>query len=215
MIVPKEPPPIMKKPSPPEIRRLREFHALGKRVLEVYEASQPLADGKRRRGVAQVFNHRLGLLRDHVEKARQFAAMYNDEEVNTLCNLASRDGGRPITKSHVIRLMSVRNKRQRTQLAKQVVREQWSVQRLGSEICKRGKSSQGGRRPKRPTTVEEAMEQMQRMVRQWERWVEMMSDQEDVSGVGIGDLPVSVARALAKMSAAAKSAVPVLKAEGH
>lgn len=197
----------MKKPPPPEILRLLEFHALGKRVLKVYEASQPLADGQRRRGVAQWFNTKLGLQRDQVDKARQFAAMYSDEEVNVLCNLASKDGGRTITKSHVIRLMSVRNKRQRSQLAKQVVREQWTVQQLGAEITRQGKSSRGGRRPKRPATVGEALEQVQRMAQRWERWVEMMSDQDDASNVGIGDLPVSVARALAKMSEAAKSAV--------
>lgn len=197
----------MKKPPPPEIRRLREFHALGKRVLRVYEASQPLADGQRRRGVAQAFNRRLGLQRDQVDKARQFAAMYSDEEVDKLCNLASRDGVRPITKSHVIRLLAVRSRRERHKLAKQVVNEQWSVQRLGIEICKRGKVSNGGRRPKRPATVEKALEQIQRMAHRWERWVEMMSDQDDASGVGIGDLPVPVARALAKMSATTKSAV--------
>lgn len=196
----------MKNFPAPEVRRLREFHALGKQVLKVYETSEPLASGSRRRGVAQTFDRRLGLKRDQVDKARQFAAMYSDEEVDALCELVNRSDRGQITKSHVIRLLAVPSKRQRDKLAKLVVREQWTVQRLGAEITKEGKSSQGGRRPKRPATVDEALGQIQRMVRQWERWEEMMSENGGASGVGIKDLPVAVARAVAKMRAAARSA---------
>jgi hypothetical protein len=189
-----------------EAKRIREFHTLGKRILKVYGASQPLADGNRRRGVAQAFNRTLGLQRDQVDKARQFAAMYSDEEVEALCELKSASDGKRITKSHVIRLLAIGNRRERHKLAKQVVREQWSVQRLGAEITRQGKSSEGGRWPKRPSTVGEAMGQIQRMAQQWKRWVEMMSDQDDASGVGIGHLPKAAARAVAKMRAAARSA---------
>ncbi len=196
----------MKNFPAPEVRRLREFHALGKQVLKVYETSEPLASGSRRRGVAQTFDRRLGLKRDQVDKARQFAAMYSDEEVDALCELVNRSDRGQITKSHVIRLLAVPSKRQRDKLAKLVVREQWTVQRLGAEITKEGKSSQGGRRPKRPATVDEALGQVERLVRQWERWVEMMADDGGASGVGIKDLPGAVARAVAGMSKSAQAA---------
>ncbi|ADB18068.1 hypothetical protein Psta_3404 [Pirellula staleyi DSM 6068] len=196
----------MKKPPPPEIRRLRKFHALGKKVLQVYETSEPLASGSRRRGVAREFDSRLGLKRDQIDKARQFAAMYSDKEVDALCELVNRSDQGRITKSHVIRLLAVPSKRRRDELAKLIVREQWTVQRLGPEITKEGKSSQGGRRPKRPATVDEALGQIQRMVQQWERWVEMIEDKDDTKGVSIGDLPVQVARAVAGMSKSAQAA---------
>jgi hypothetical protein len=196
----------MKNFPAPEVQRLREFHALGKQVLQVYEASEPLASGSRRRGVAQTFDRRLGLKRDQVDKARQFAAMYSDEEVDALCELVNRSDRGQITKSHVIRLLAVPSKRRRDKLAKLVVREQWTVQRLGAEITKEGKSSKGGRRPKRPANVEEALGQIQQMVRQWGRWEEMMSDDGGASRVGIKDLPDAVARAVAKMTKSAQAA---------
>ena len=190
--------------EPAETKRLREFHTLGKQVLEADKGSDPLAGGKRRRGVAKQFQNKQGLKRDQVDKARQFASMYSEQELNELCSLNTEDRTKRLTKSHVIRLLAVRNKRSRMKLAKQVVQDGWSVQRLGQEITKSGKTSQGGRRPKRPATVDEAKHQIKSMVQQWVKWMEMMDDSDGDQDVGIEDLPKSVVRTLARMTKSAE-----------
>ena len=191
--------------EPPETRRLREFHALGKKVLEVDRDSEPLAGGRRRRGVAKQFQKKRGLSRDQVEKARKFAAMYSEEELEALCSLNVSRTGKSVTKCHVIRLLAVHSKRTRRRLEKQAVRHGWSVQRLGQEITKSGKSSQGGRRPKRPATVDEALGHIERLAQQWVRWAEMMEDSDGDESVGTKDLPGPVALAVGKMTRSANS----------
>lgn len=193
-----------RKSEPPETKRLRQFHELGKKVLAADKQSKPLAGGKRRRGVARRFMKTRGLQRDQVDKARQFAKMYTDHDLKELCSLQSEDGSRRITKSHVIRLLAVRSKRTRAKLAKQVVRYGWCVQRLGQEVTKSGKSSRGGRRPKRPATVDEALGQIERMAQRWTNWVQMMEDSDGDQEVGITDLPGPVTRAVSRLTRSAE-----------
>ena len=135
--------------------------------------------------------------------------------MDALCELVNRSDRGQITKSHVIRLLAVSSKRRRDMLAKLVVREQWTVQRLGAEITKEGKSSQGGRRPKRPATVDEALGQIQRWVRQWENWVEMISDLPSINAVSTADLPKHLLRAVEQVSAAAKALKSAIRRESR
>src|SRR6185436_18409035 len=93
---------------------------------------------------------------DTLRKARQFADPvegYTAKELKELCVLidqvqSCQDPRLPLfTKTHVIRLLSVRSRTQRKHLQQKAVRQAWSIAQLKGEIAKRyGTRREGGRR---------------------------------------------------------------------
>jgi hypothetical protein len=99
------------------------------------------------------FAERLGVRRDYVDKARQFASKYNNKQFDDLCALRRPDG-MPLGRKHVVFLLSVKDKRQRARLQRMAADEAWGTRRLGEEITAiQGSQSSGGRRPRKTKCV--------------------------------------------------------------
>jgi len=146
---------------------VRDFHALGQRVL----ATTP-SDGKRHRGIIEQFVEP-GLSAPTVFKAKRFATLYSQAELERLCARQLPDG-RQLGVGHVFQLLQVADTKTRLMLEKQAAAEGWSSRRLRTERLllrgSRGKASQGGRKPSLPSSHQELLQQLEERSEKWMRW---------------------------------------------
>ena len=70
---------------------------------------------------------------NELAKARKFARLYTSKKLKWLCSLGQTTG-RPLTKSHVCRLVVVANSKQRDRLARQCARDGMVSHTLDHEI---------------------------------------------------------------------------------
>jgi transcriptional regulator with XRE-family HTH domain len=179
------------------LKQLRDYYQLGLKVLEA-DRKNPIKL-MYSRGVSMDFAKRLGVSRDYVDKARQFASKYTEEQLDVLCALRRPDG-MPLGRKHVVYLLSVKDKRQRARLQRRAAEEGWATRRLGEEITVlQGSQSSGGRRPRGPVSVDDAVAQIFKMCERWGRWYAGV-ESEDEGAVSLGDLPKSVSDRLASVS---------------
>ena len=183
---------------------LRDLYQLGRIVLHVDLSSAKLGQGVRNWGAYEQVHQKTGLSRTGMEKARLFANYYSPDELDWLCHLGSNKG-KPLTKSHVMCLLNVPERRKRTSFAKRAAAQGWSVQQLGAEIRKTlPRRSRGGRQPPRPRTVDDALVAIERASKRWRRLYRVLnrSDRDnDSPGVSWEDLPRAVRTSLNKVDA--------------
>ena len=149
---------------------LRAFYQLGKRAIQSDPDSVNPATRRRARGSFARLCKELGRGRNELTKARKFARLYNAAKLKWICSLG-QNKGRPLTKSHICRLVVVRSSRLRDKLATQSAKHGWSVQRLEIEIKKhQPKRRYGGRQVHRPQTLDELLGDMEGLTNRWIRW---------------------------------------------
>jgi hypothetical protein len=108
---------------------------------------------------------------DSVPKLRRIATEYTLAEIRTLVRRV-RESGSNFGPTRLIRLLGIRNTRQRQRLQEEALRHNWSVKRLVVEIqCTRGtRRSYVGRKPSIPRTRLACLEALHREVLSWRRW---------------------------------------------
>jgi hypothetical protein len=154
---------------------LYDFHQLGKYVIGV---TSPAADEFEKGSLSE-----LCLLTkksaNELSKARQFAQQYSDSQLKKLCTLGQTKG-RPLTKSHICRLVVVRDYKERDRLAEACANGSWSVAQLEREIRKiQPKSGHGGRQPKVPKTLDKLLGEAETMVSRWSNFCRVVRDFHD------------------------------------
>jgi hypothetical protein len=152
--------------------KVRDFHALGQRVLDA--APQ---DGVRRKGVIEQFVEP-GVSAAAVFKARRFAALYNQSELGRLCKRRLPDG-RPLGIAHVFELLQVADPETRLRLEQLAETEGWSSRRLRTERLLRassGKAGHGGRKPRLPRSHQELLQLLEERGQKWVRWAQAILD---------------------------------------
>lgn len=110
---------------------LRQFHDLGHRVLRA--AARRKRRGEGVHGLLEELGATTISEKNRLQEARNFARMYDREQLDRLCELG-RDVGRPLTQWHVAVLIRVADRRQRDRLAKRSAQQKWSVRRLELEL---------------------------------------------------------------------------------
>jgi hypothetical protein len=154
---------------------LRSFHRLGRAVCKADCDSVDSITGRRASGSFSQFCDQTGRSRNESAKARKFAKQYNPEQLKTICSLG-RKAGRPLTKTHVSRLVVVSNGTLRNKLARECADQCWTVQRLEYEIQRiQPKRAYGGRELNSPQAVDDALVETLRMANRWIRWTEMLA----------------------------------------
>ena len=136
---------------------LRDFHRLGKEILQSDRRSP--RRGREIRAWGSLENVRKKTRRglSELAEARRFARLYNADKLRWICSLG-RNAGKPLTKSHMIRLLRVADGRKRKGLAMRCAREAWSVQQLTHEIWKIcPRRNYGGRKVSPPQSLDEAL----------------------------------------------------------
>jgi hypothetical protein len=147
------------------------FYRLGKQVLK----SDP-ATGRRTGGAFARLCEETGRGRNELAKARKFAKLYNVNKLRWLCSLGKKQG-RPLTKSHVCRLVVVSDGKLRDKLARQCARSGWSVVRLEHEIQRvQPKRAYGGRQLTRPESLDEMLAETERLTNRWIHWNGVVAD---------------------------------------
>jgi hypothetical protein len=185
------------------VKELRNYYQLG---LEVLDADRKNPNKRTySKHVSQDFADRLGVGRDYVDKARQFASSYTEAQLEELCSLRRPDG-LPLGRRHAVALLSVKDKRQRRSLQRRAAEEGWGTRRLGEEITVlQGSGSSGGRRPRGPDSVEDAVAQVIKMCERWGRWYEGFDITADEDSISLKDLPKPVREALMRATAEIKT----------
>jgi hypothetical protein len=120
--------------------------------------------------------------RNELAKARKFSRLYSTAKLKWLCSLG-RKRGRPLTKSHVCRLVVVRDSKLRDKLATRCAERTWSVIRLEYEIQRvQPKREYGGRLITRPESLDEMLAETARLTNRWIHWNGVVK--ESRAGVG-------------------------------
>ena len=185
------------------VKKLRAYYQLGQKVLEADEKNPKR--GAYSKGVTIKIAKRIGKARDYVDKARQFASKYTEDQLDDLC-AQRRPDGLPLGRRHLVALLSVKDKRQRKRLQRMAAEEGWGTRRLGEEITAlQGSQSSGGRRPRRPESVAGALAQIVTMGERWGRWYEGFEREEDkTAGVSLENLPKPIRVRMAAVAAEIK-----------
>jgi hypothetical protein len=173
---------------------LLAFYRLGTFVLETDPASVHPTTGRRAKGSFERIQKTKRRGRNELAKARRFAQLYNSAKLKWICSLGQQNG-RPLTKSHVCRLVVVSNAQKRDRLARKCARHEWSVLRLEFEIQRiQPRRAYGGRQLKRPQSAVDALAETQRQITRWIRWAEVTESASGDRTVATGMLPRELQR---------------------
>lgn len=126
---------LLAKTRAPSNPSLLAFHALGRFIRDADPKSIDSASGRRLRGSFERLRMQKQRGRNELAKARQFAKLYDRAQLKWICSLGQTQG-RPLTKSHVCRLVVVRKRKLRDALARECAERAWSVLQLEYEIQK-------------------------------------------------------------------------------
>ncbi len=93
-----------------------------------------------------------------LRRARQFARLFNETQLEALLKLRTPEG-LPLGWSHVQELISIKTKAERDRMQKRAAKEAWTVRRLKAEVqrLEGGKRSEGGRKFALPQAPEERL----------------------------------------------------------
>jgi hypothetical protein len=193
----KKEPVVAKKDS---TKALRRFHDSGKRAIEKREERENQDEGVH--GTLASLGAKTTPAKNRLMEARRFSALYDDRQLDELCALGQKTG-RPLTRSHVLQLIRVADRRQRKALARQCAEESWSVQRLELEVRRLvGRRTYGGRSHEPPQSIDEALVVTERMAASWIRWFDVLSAAETKpkkTSITIGHLPRPIRTSLKKI----------------
>ncbi len=191
-----------KKATDPKIAQLKRYYRIG--VKAVKQSSN--AEGAYARGVIASLAEEEDLPPSTVEKCRQFAQRFEQEDFNELCELRRTDEER-IGWGHVTRLITVKNARSRQSLLRKIAENDWSVKQLDAEIHKSGKPKQtrGSTHPK-PKTTKQAHHQIASVCDRWLRWAGDFATEpkEGERGVWLDDMPEEVRKKIKSVERAMK-----------
>jgi len=151
---------------------LREFHALG---LRVEQACHEVRGARSTYGALKQLAAKWSLSLNMLHKAREFARQYPSQaKLHSICQLG-QSVGKPLTKTHVIHLTTVKTQHRRDQLAKRAARQSWTAARLLTEIHKtRPKRTFGGAHPKIPNDPVGVNQHLYERSQQWLRFVKQL-----------------------------------------
>lgn len=179
------------------IRGIEAFHAAGAKLPA--KGAHAGTYGKQEVGTA---GGRFGLSGETARQARQFAdpeAGYTAADLEALYALMRAkqprqpDGSPVYGRTHAVRLLSVRPKRDRVALQRAAVAGAWSAARLAAEIAARyGPRRAGGRRPRVYGDETGLLGQLDRLCEGWRRLlaaVDRPRDGEEPPHVVLADLP--------------------------
>lgn len=107
-----------------------------------------------------------------LRRARQFARVYTEKQLDTLLRLRTSEG-LPLSWSHVQELIAVGEAAARAGLQRRAAREGWTVRQLKAEVQKLhgGKRSKGGRKFATQGTPEDALKRLADVGRVWVRLI--------------------------------------------
>ena len=175
------------------VASLREFHRMGAEARK-----RAPNTGVYSPGVSIQLAAKYGISRGLVDKARAFAVMYDEADLEELCGLRNSQG-MPLVRGHVIHLLSIKDRRQRRAFQRKAIQHDWSVRQLVAEIRKRfGKSGKGGRKPPKPESLSDALQQIVRLSEPLLRWYRELEKQAVGGGFSLTNLPKPVEQHLQK-----------------
>jgi hypothetical protein len=148
-------------PSERAAQQIRQFHALGKRVL-----ARAVTDGKTIVVAAQFLASEQGVSFDRALKAARFARLFDErslERLDKLCEIY------PLTINHIRRVLRVKSKTARYQWLKRAANGRWHPDRLQREIrlASGDRHGAGGPQIRMPSDPLETIEQLNRRTEDW------------------------------------------------
>ena len=97
---------------------------------------------------------------------------YSEEEMKSLFKMF-RDGGRALTVTHLLRLITVKDRKKRSKLVEQTMKHNWSTDQLRREVLViMGRRNPGGRHPQILTNDDAAKRSIEEGLNTWVRCVE-------------------------------------------
>jgi hypothetical protein len=172
---------------------VRQFHALGQRVLKASARRKRRGEGVW--GTLEELGAKTAAEKNRLQEARHFASAYSTQQLEQLCQLG-RDKGRPLSRWHVVVLIRVSDRGQRDRLARRCAQEGWSVQRLETEVRRIGpRRGYGGRGPSRPKSIEETLSVTEKLADRWIRWVNVLAEEAvdaKQQGTAFSELPKKI-----------------------
>jgi hypothetical protein len=154
-----EPSPKKVIPATPARRaadEIRQFHALGHRVLKRAEA-----DGIPKETAARRVSEVEGVSFDRARKAARFA-IFSESARESVCSLCLT-GKRPLSVAHVRRVLGLRNRSDGLRWLRRAAKEGWSADRLELALNQEeatAKGGTGGPRIKMPIDLPDALQQV-------------------------------------------------------
>jgi len=167
---------------------LRQFHKLGKAELEEYN--------QLKRNKKSIYGRLLSkgaTEKNRLFEARRFARLYDDKQLDWLCNLGQKKG-RPLTKLHVRELIRVKAPAARNKLAQKCAEQSWSVHRLQIEVAHLLPGRRYSGAPYRvPNSVSGKLVVTEELLRKLIRWINVLSaSRNDAKQPHIKQLPKNV-----------------------
>jgi len=153
------------------VAQLRAYHALGKKGLALAKGTKLDADTR------QMLHEATGFGSDTIRKARVFAKVYTEAQLDELCKLRLPDeglrAGMPLAWRFVRELLVLAPGEVRETLQRRAAERGWSFDELKAAIPQKVRRAQtrreGGRTFRRPKTVTEALRQIVRHGDVWLR----------------------------------------------
>lgn len=153
------------------IKKIEDRYAIGQTILKQCGPTSP-------HGLITELAEQYGINRDHAQKLRAMASKetgYTKAELNQWFK-RFREEDYALSISHFIKLISVREGKERDHITQEALTNRWSSHRLQAEILARqGRRQEGGRRP--TVITGEAFEaELERTMWAWDRWLELHLD---------------------------------------
>jgi hypothetical protein len=130
--------------------------------------------------------------------ARQFAERYTEKDVEELIAMC-QSAGFPLGKTHIAKLITARNRRERKRLQRKCIQEGWTAKTLQANLKgKYGKRSPGGAKFRPPKSVEDAKGKIADLCRKLLDFHEAMksADPDSDEDCGLTELPEGVRKQL-------------------
>ena len=153
------------------IKKIEDRYAIGQTILKQCGPTSP-------HGLITELAEQHGINRDSAQKLRAMASKetgYTKAELNQWFK-RFREEDYALSISHFIKLISVREGKERDHITQEALTNRWSSHRLQAEILARqGRRQEGGRRP--TVITGEAFEaELERTLWAWDRWLELHLD---------------------------------------
>jgi hypothetical protein len=148
------------------IKKIEDRYAIGQTILKQCGPTSP-------HGLITELAEQYGINRDHAQKLRAMASKetgYTKAELNQWFK-RFREEDYALSISHFIKLISVREGKERDHITQEALTNRWSSHRLQAEILAvQGRRQIGGRKPK-VATGDEFEAELTQTLWSWNRWL--------------------------------------------
>jgi len=178
------------------MKQLRNVYGIGREALG-RQGPRVKTYGK---GVTAKLAERHSISESDVFAARQFADRYSEEELDELIDTC-QSAGFPLGKSHVAKLITVKDKRERKRLQRECIQESWTAKTLQANLRGMyGKRSPGGGKVRPPKSVDDAERKIAHLCKKLLDLHEAMksADPDSDEECGVSDLPEELRKQLAR-----------------